>query len=124
MIICAISILLASLLDSPKQKASISPNNRNYDLNPFDINDAISACRHKARLEVGSSLQYTVVNDHSTRYDSNREVYFIVLDAYIESKADDDKNQIYCHVDSQQYRVNYIKTQQTKPRDLFFGFFK
>lgn len=119
-----IYILLVYLLDNPTPKADIPSNGRNYSFNPFDINDAISVCRDKAQKKIGSSLQYSVVNDHSTRYDPKRDIYFVVLDTYIESTADNSENQIYCHVDAKEYVVNYLKTQNTKQRELSLDFFK
>ncbi len=123
LITCAFTVFFAYQFGHMKPAKSLSQTNRDYHLNQFNVNDAISACREEAASKFGSQLQDAVVNDHSTRFDQDRAIYLVVLDALIGSRDKQIKNLIYCHVNPNHYTVDYFKAHGDKYRDFSFGFF-
>ncbi len=122
MIACAGTIYFANHFIQLNGSESTIQKDRDYSLSPFAMNDAISVCRKQATSKFGSKLQHTVVNEHSTRYDSEQGVYFVVLDGRVGSKSKSSNNQIYCHVDSRHYVVNYFKTHDPNYRGFSLSF--
>ncbi len=121
-IVCAVTVYFATQFSQLKNIESTTQKDRDYSLNPFALNDAISICREEATSRLGPKLKHTAVNDHSTRYDSEQGVYFVVLDGRVGSKSKFSTNQIYCHVNSRQYVVNYFKTHDANYRGFSMCF--
>ncbi len=120
---CAATIYFVYKHDPSKFNEKIYSYQRDYEENPFGINDAIAACRAEASLKLGSELKNTVVDDLSTRFDTARGIFFVALNAGSVTAHKNDQQQIYCHVDPKDYLVSYFKTHGAKRRQFKLSFF-
>ncbi len=119
---CVATIFFVHKYDRSKFNDIMNLSDRDYRLNPFGVNDAIDICRVEATAKIGSKLKHTVVDDHSTRLDTTRGIYLVVLNATTRTSNKGDQSKIYCHVGQQDYLVSYFKTHDTKRRQFSISF--
>ncbi len=120
---CAATIFFVHKYDPSKFNDTFNLSERDYSLNPFGINDAIAICRTEAVVKLGSQFKHTIVDDLSTRVDTTRGIYLVVLKASTVTSNMNDQRLIYCHVDPKDYIVSYFKTHGAKRRQFTLSFF-
>ncbi|WP_028886520.1 hypothetical protein [Teredinibacter turnerae] len=87
---------------------------RNYNLTPFDINDAARVCTNKTADRFGDQLVRSYVDYHSTRYDARLAIYKVFMhaqlgDLYLHSDAP-----IHCFVDPKQHIVTHYRSFEAR----------
>lgn len=87
----------------------------------YDILDAISACRDHSDDKFDNTLLRTYVDDHSTRFETDRGVYLVVLTAHIGNKIKYDEATVYCYIRPATNKVTYFRSYDSEKRSLQSG---
>jgi len=95
---------------------------RNYGQTPFDIYDASLACGDEAKQKLGPSLVRLRADWHSTRLETERQIYFVAMQGDVGTLEEYDEVYIYCYIDPQDYEVTYFKAYDSKQKPLLSKF--
>ena len=67
-------------------------------------------CRSQAGINYGSSLIEALIDDYSTRYDKNRDLFVVLLMTSVaEPKVGSKEYRVHCHVIPKETVVHYFK---------------
>ncbi len=84
----------------------------------FGVSDAAAACEVKADKKFEGQLRYSNVDWHSTRFQSERNVYVVVLNGGVGPAANIDKATIYCYVNPVSEIVTYFKAYDDNSKPM------
>lgn len=108
----------ANLLDLVTGKSK-----RDFQQVPFDSLDASESCRNESKGQFGQDFLRSTVDWHSTRFQENREVYIVVLDADIGTRENFEQARVYCYVNPKSYIVSYFKAYDSHNDAMLSGGF-
>ena len=91
---------------------------RDFRQIPFDEYDATQVCEHKAKRQLGEALLRSHVDDHSTRFEPDRDIFVISLVGHVGIPEQFEDVYIYCYVDPRKYAVTYYDTVYAERRSL------
>lgn len=83
--------------------------------------DAITDCHKKALEKFEGELLRSTVDDHSTRYDSGREKFIVVLHGAIGKPQKNEAARIYCYVEPNSQKVTYFSAYDANNKSLLSG---
>lgn len=83
--------------------------------------DAITDCHKKAVDKFEGELLRSTVDDHSTRYDPDREKFIIVLYGAIGTPQKNEAARIYCYVEPDSQKVTYFSAYDANNKSLLSG---
>lgn len=87
----------------------------------YDVLDAIAACRDHSDNKFDNTLLRSYVDDHSTRFETDRGVYLVVLTAHIGDKRTYDEATVYCYVRPATNKVTYFRAYDSEKKSLQSG---
>ncbi len=91
---------------------------RDFRRIPFDEYDATQVCQHKAKRQFGDALLRSHVDDHSTRFEPQRDIFVVSLIGNVGTPQQFEDVFIYCYVDPHEYAVTYYDTVYAEQRSL------
>ncbi len=83
---------------------------RDFQLIPFDMVDANNFCTLKTQIKYGDDLAYSYVDDHSTRYDNEQELFKIFIVAHVGSLEYNRQESVHCFIDPNKHKVTHYRT--------------
>jgi len=92
---------------------------RNFKLQPFTLMDANDVCELKSKEQLGASLLRYTMNPLSTRYQEDKNSYFVVLDADIGTIDLWEEIMIFCDVDPRSHEVSHYKVVYGDDESIF-----
>lgn len=102
----------------PERSGKYREENRDYSLLPFDMLDAQNICRIKTKLRYGDVLVRSLIDDHSTRYESSSGLYKVFMFAHLGSAQVYDEANIHCFVNPDEYMVEHYRVFQSKQKSI------
>ena len=91
---------------------------RDFRLIPFDEYDATQVCRHKAARQFGDTLVRAHVDDRSTRFEPERNIFVVSLLGNVGTPRRFEDVFIYCYVDPREHTITYYDTVFAEKRSL------
>ncbi|WP_101756868.1 hypothetical protein [Oceanicoccus sp. KOV_DT_Chl] len=79
-----------------------------YYMVHFNYGDAVDLCMNEARSR-NSNLIQLVVNEHSTRFNTNAKMYLVTLESYVGTPMLYDEKKHTCDVDPKVQGVTFYK---------------
>jgi hypothetical protein len=75
---------------------------------PFDILDAVEECKLETQDRLSDVLVRSRVNWHSTRFQPDRNVFVVALQADIGSLRSFEQANVYCYINPRSQKVSYF----------------
>ncbi len=91
---------------------------RNFENTPFSLMDAHDACRYEAESKLGGSLLRSEMLPLSTRFNTKKGTYLVVLDADVGTIDTWSGVTIYCDIDPTKQKISYYKEVKTDQESL------
>lgn len=90
----------------------------NYDRVNFNQFDAIGICRNKTMTKIGDQLLRLTLDPLSTRYEDDKDVFFIAFRADVGELSAYDEKLVFCHVNPETFLVSYYREQMLHTTNL------
>lgn len=89
-----------------------------YHKIPFDQQDAVRLCEEKALSKFGERLVRTDTDWRSTRFESKKDTYLVLLNGTIGDYQQNEQAKLYCYVDPDDKVVTYFKAYDLNGKSM------
>ncbi len=88
---------------------------------PFARQDAVNVCQRESAERFSGRLLRSSADWRSTRYESERGVFVVLLDGAVGNQQDHVMATIYCYVEPDTHEISYFKAYDENDDDMFSG---